>query len=740
MSGFFKLIGAFVLGLSACLRATAGGSAETTLVVVNGDSPLSQRIANEYVRIRHIPETNIVSLSGVPAMGKPSIADFRTKIWGPIHDYIRTNGLDEEIDLIAYSGDFPYSIDIREDIKANKLPANRYRGDTASLTGLTYFARRVEKGDPGYLGVNHYFREFVIAKRAASGVDAPGAPGGTTTYGPFENPHGFRHRYVWSSSDLRFWEGDDVLDQYYLSTLLAYTGVRGNSFPEIAEYLRRATASDGTNPDGTVYLMENEGVRSTTRQPLFAPTVAELARRGRKAEILRAGRGGQNGLVPVGRDDVIGVVAGTKRFDWPKSRSRLLPGAIAESLTSYGGHFERPDQTKLTAFLRHGAAGSSGAVEEPWSLQSKFPVPLLHVYYADGCSLAEAFYQSILTPYQLVVVGDPLARPFARFATVGLKTPELGSPWSGVVRVEPQVTPVVGTSVRAIELWVDGQHVASGEPGAPIAWDTRTVDDGSHDLRLVAVEDGIIETRSAFRATVSVLNRDQRIDVTEVTRDVGYGEPIVFAGQAAGARQVEVRRGHRVLATVPAAKGRWSATVPSESLGIGEVSLFARAVHPDAHAARSEPLSVTIREPSLWPAAAREPPGAEGLAVTVREVSGGSRDLVVARLDGAIKELAKIDVKGASIRFSGFLKVARPGFHQLAIAANGQLRVAVHGKILIDDASQAGAKRRFIPLGLEAGRHPIEIELRPAGKRAFLKVVMAGEQVPEVLSKVNLAH
>jgi len=72
-----------------------------------------------------------------------------------------------------------------------------------------------------------------------------------------------------------------------------------------------------------------------------------------------------------------------------------LPGAIAESLTSYGGHFDHGGQTKLTEFLRHGAAGSSGAVQEPWSIQAKFPVPLLHAYYADGCSLAEAFYQSI---------------------------------------------------------------------------------------------------------------------------------------------------------------------------------------------------------------------------------------------------------------------------------------------------------------------------------------------------------
>ena len=40
------------------------------------------------------------------------------------------------------------------------MPKNRYRGKFASLTGLTYFARRVEIGDAGYLNLyaNLYYR------------------------------------------------------------------------------------------------------------------------------------------------------------------------------------------------------------------------------------------------------------------------------------------------------------------------------------------------------------------------------------------------------------------------------------------------------------------------------------------------------------------------------------------------------------------------------------------------------
>ena len=42
-----------------------------------------------------------------------------------------------------------------------------------------------------------------------------------------------------------------------------------------------------------------------------------------------------------------------------------------------------------------------------------FRPPRLYAYYAQGASLAEAFYLSVTAPYQLLIVGDPLCRPFS---------------------------------------------------------------------------------------------------------------------------------------------------------------------------------------------------------------------------------------------------------------------------------------------------------------------------------------
>ena len=87
---------------------------------------------------------------------------------------------------------------------------------------------------------------------------------------------------------------------------------------------------------------------------------------------------------------------------------------------------------------RAGAAGSSGAVAEPYALQQKFPLATLHVHYREGCSLAESFFQTVAGPYQLLVIGDPLARPYASFAKIDF---DAGARVKGTIPFQAKVTP-----------------------------------------------------------------------------------------------------------------------------------------------------------------------------------------------------------------------------------------------------------------------------------------------------------
>jgi uncharacterized protein (TIGR03790 family) len=157
-----------LIGIILPTMVRAGGGPETTLVVVNADSPTSLQIANAYTKLRDIPQSHLVRLQGVPTGGTIDIETFRERIWKPIRDYLSEHHLEGEIDTIAYSGGFPYAVDFSKDIKAHNLPSHKYRGKMASLTGLTYFGRRVEKADVGYLSLNRYYRHNLAPRRCTS--------------------------------------------------------------------------------------------------------------------------------------------------------------------------------------------------------------------------------------------------------------------------------------------------------------------------------------------------------------------------------------------------------------------------------------------------------------------------------------------------------------------------------------------------------------------------------------------
>ena len=95
---------------------------------------------------------------------------------------------------------------------------------------------------------------------------------------------------------------------------------------------------------------------------------------------------------------------------------------MGDSLTSYAGDFSSTaDRPRLLAFLNAGAAGSYGTIVEPCNYTQKFPDPLDYFYQDRGFCLAEAYYQSLLNPYQGLLVGEPLSAPFAQPGHCGLE-------------------------------------------------------------------------------------------------------------------------------------------------------------------------------------------------------------------------------------------------------------------------------------------------------------------------------
>ena len=362
--------------------------------------------------------------------------------------------------------------------------------------------------------------------------------------------------------------------RYLLSMALGVVGGRGNSPDEARAMLARAAAADGTRPDGTVYFMKNGNVRSTARDRFFRPAADALDDLDVRAEILA-------GTLPEYRTDVAGVTVGAARFDWPKSGGRMLPGAIAEHLTSFGGVLDRDArQTTLAEWVRAGAAATGGTVVEPYALASKFPLPFVHLHSARGLTACEAFGRSIASPYQYLSVGDPLCRPWARIPTVTLAGTEPGAVVGGEIRLDANTAwPESSDAPPAVdryELFFDGRRIRTYGADEPIVLDTAELPDGDHLLTLAAFGTDPVETRGSARLPVRIANRaGNEVPVTAELSDsadpLPFGDPFTVRVTARGAKQVALVHGAGVVAHADGDEAEF--TLDPADLGRGPVTL-----------------------------------------------------------------------------------------------------------------------------------------------------------------------
>ena len=570
--------------------ALAGGGPENLLLVVNPRSPASMTIANHYVQLRHVPARNVFYLPWNPQDQTTDVATFRKKILGPVLATIELRGLTRQIDCVAYSSDYPWAINAQADVdalarlareatetapgkegngkpkpdpKANPKPnpkpqvPSRWPGHlrpTCSLNGLTYLWQPVVTANAlAYVGLrnNQYMRRAVPQQKT------------TPTLG-FKSSHRFGPHGE---------QVDSGGSSYMLSVVLGVTAGRGNSVAEVLDYLTRSAAADGTHPKGTVYFVRNGNIRSRIRQGAFPAAVKGLDQLGVAAEVLE-------GVLPQKKPDVQGAMIGAAGFDWKKSGSTILPGAICEHLTSFGGVMRAgAGQTPLSELLRYGAAGASGTVTEPLAIAAKFPLAMIHVHYARGCTLAEAFYQSVYGPYQLLIVGDPLCRPWANIPQVSVDGVQPRQTLKGTVKITPTATLPRAGKINRFELLADGLRLAECHPGQTLTLDTTRLADGHHELRIVAVEAGLIQSQGQRIIPVVVNNHGRKLEASIAPQgEVRADAKLTVTARCPGAASIDVFQNARPLGTIAGAEGRLK--IPARTLGLGPVRLHAVARGP----------------------------------------------------------------------------------------------------------------------------------------------------------------
>lgn len=302
---------------------------------------------------------------------------------------------------------------------------------------------------------------------------------------------------------------------YMLSCMLGVVHPRGSTVAQAAEVLKRSVDGDWTHPDAAFWFTVTNDVRVKTR-------ITGLLEAKETLKQLARAQASTLGAIPDQSGKCVGLMLGAPTFQLDKRKWEFVPGALADNLTSHGGNFTVDGQTKLTELLHAGAAISSGTVVEPYSLQQKFPHPSMYAFYGSGATAIESFYLAVAAPYQLLIVGDPLAQPFAAPPAaefVVSDTQQLGDKSS--ITLSRQVADDLPSEspLTAIEIYVEGKLASRLPPLPRIQLNLPAATEGVIEIRAVAVGSGGLQPRRSQQHWIELAQR-RTIPEALATRDV----------------------------------------------------------------------------------------------------------------------------------------------------------------------------------------------------------------------------
>lgn len=544
---------AVVAGLAMGAPALAGGSAENVVLIINPGSAESMYLGNYYKNARNIPDSNVVYLEAE----------------GQYTDFAGANG--------ACDGFFGGISNARIGDHADyAVVSNTGTFFTAAAGLVTDQCFQVTRFGEASIYSMAYIRAQVLAGNVPSGLPNQyysGNPGA---------PRAFSSSTFWLSGSP---STPSAGKRYVIPASLGYTGDNGNTLAELLAMIDRSVAADQSHPAGTFYFMSTADSVRNVRAPQFPATEANIISHGGAAITI-------SGDLPDGHNDCLGVLTGVSDPDVAGSTMQLVPGAFCDHLTSYAAAFDINSQVKLSAWIRKGASGSAGEVEEPCNYTGKFPNADLHAFYFQGMSLGESYFRSLqYVPFQGYFVGDPLTRPFATLPTVSV-----GSP--GTVSGDYVFTPMVATSlpgaaIATYDVMIDGRLHSSHPPGEATTIHTSALPDGWHEIRVLAHDNTAVAStgRAITSMTTSNFGHTATLNLTSTTGDLNTLFHCNAGASGGTVREIRLLQNGRVLA---AAAGPGDLQVYGRNLGGGISRVQTEVTYADGSTARSAPVSVNV--------------------------------------------------------------------------------------------------------------------------------------------------
>ena len=518
-------------------------------VLVNENSQASKKAANVFVGLHGVPGGNVVYLdlpeSMVTGRAECTPEEFKQHIYDPAVGTLIDRNLDDQVLAWVYSVDFP----IRIVTSANDRQQMSIMGLTF-LYGKTPDVVQVEKGQ--------ILSPLFAGPGPQSGQKLPP-----------------RSLMVWNVG---------LKNKMPLpSMMLGYIGEKGTNMDTVIRCIENGVRArqSGKNPRVLLVKTDDEK-RSGPREWQFEGVQAEVAKRGGSVVITT------NQMLM--QTNLMGVMTGAADVT-PSNFGTFAPGAMAEHFTSWSAEFQQR-QSKCTEWLTAGATVTAGMVTEPYNAWAKFPHARFYAHYAAGCTAMESFYQSILSPVQVLLLGNPLSQiaglPPTRLRAIGLSK-EISSDLDSAFVAEakfPVPTQVIYSAL------LNGRQIKQGEGNSLVELPFDEMGDGYHQVRLIAQAKSAL-TPGGFRDVPVMINKMGRsLEITGLTDRAS--QQIVFTAEAKGEespKEVYLLWNARELARV--AYGA-ELVFDERTIGEGPAHVQAVAVYEDGMEVRSAPKQFAI--------------------------------------------------------------------------------------------------------------------------------------------------
>ncbi len=400
---------AILLSLVCCCTVQALEPHEV-LVIVNRRVETSERIARYYCLKRNVPEKNVLRLDlGRDLRDEIGRDEYDKLLALPIRQELRRR-LPGDIRCLLTTYGVPISVGRRGVLPGMSSRFNELRG---SIRREKQKLDQLEQAEAENGGKASARKKLINQKIAQMQLEADRISGKETNASVdselsmvLKEPY---ELYRWQVNTLR----GDALDLGYGTMMVSR--LDGPDYDTIKGLIDKAVAAEREGLKGVAYL-DSRGLVSKNVMGLYDKSLGDLADYLRKYTEIPVKEEVTAQLFAPGSCPDTALYCGWYKLRRYEDAFDFVDGAVGYHIASFEAQKLRdPNSTTwCAAMLRDGITATLGAVNEPYL--HAFPNP--RAFFPEllrGTCLVEAYYKTNpFNSWQLVLIGDPLYKPFGR--------------------------------------------------------------------------------------------------------------------------------------------------------------------------------------------------------------------------------------------------------------------------------------------------------------------------------------